>query len=173
MGLFNTTRSFTVSESFIPYAMNRIRETFEEKGYRFNIKSESYDRTIVEIQRGNVLLQIAGLRRGLEIVFTKNRKDIDVEARACLLENHLAGPAIIALAIPKIRIPLAVTDGIGLIFEIGLDEEAISVIDEAYEAFTGKAPIFCTHCGAQIHREDGVCEECGFSAFSETAAVSG
>lgn len=172
MGLFNSSRTFTVQETFIPYAMNRIKESFEEKGYKFNVKSQSYNRTIVEIQRGNVLHQVVGLRHGLEIVFTRNGKDIDIEARACLLENHVAGPAILALAIPKIRIPLAVTDGIGLLFEIGLDEEVLSIVYEAFEAFTGKAPVFCTHCGAQIHREDGVCDECGYNVYSEVPPAS-
>ena len=167
MRLFSTSRTFTCSEPFISFAIDRIRKSFEGCGYRFSVKSQSLDRTVVEIQRGNVLHQVVGLRHGVEIIFTKSQEGVSVETKACLLENHIAGPAIIAMAIPELRVPLAITDGLGLVLDFGLDEEAMGVIEDAYAEFSGDPVVFCTHCGAPIHNANDICDKCGHSSVSE------
>lgn len=172
MGLFSTTNIYRVQESFVPYAMNRIRDTFEEKGFTFNVKSETYRNTIVDIQRGGLLHQVVGMRHGLEVIFTRGNGTIKVEAKATLLENHIAGPAVIAVVCPSLRIPLLVSDGMGLIMDFGLDSDVMDVIDEAYATFTGERVRYCTHCGAAMHGDETTCSACGCEESSRVATVS-
>lgn len=159
MGLYNSNKSFSASQDFVRFAMKKLRESFGERGFKFNVKSESLERTVVEVQRGNIIHQALGLRNGLEITFTKTDETVDVEACACLLENQIAGPALIFYLIPQARIPIAISESAGLILQLGLDEEAIDVVEEAFEEFSGIAPEYCTQCGQRIYGE----HKCGAS----------
>lgn len=169
--VFSAQQTFKASGEFIPAAMKSIREAFEEKGYRFNVKSESYGRTIVEVQRGCVLHQALGLRNGLEITFTRNGDETDVEVRDCLVENQLVGPALLFYYVPKLRIPIAVTESIGLLMQVNLPEKAMEVIRAAYEDITGKQPVYCPFCGARVTSEDGVCGSCGRNIIADVTPI--
>lgn len=167
MGIFSSQKTFKASGEFIPAAMKSIREAFSEKGFKFNVKSESYGRTIVEVQRGCVLHQALGLRNGLEITFTRNGDETDVMVRDCLVENQLVGPALIFYYVPKLRIPIAVTESIGLLMQINLPEKAMEAIQAAYDDVTGKQPVYCPYCGSRVTSEDGVCGNCGRSIIAD------
>ena len=171
MSIFSAQQTFKASGEFIAAAMKSIREAFSEKGYRFNVKSESYGRTIIEVQRGCVLHQALGLRNGLEITFTRNGNETDVEVRDCLVENQLVGPALLFYYVPKLRIPIAITEGIGLLMQVNLPEKAMELIRAAYEDVTGMQPVYCPFCGARVTSEDGVCSNCGRSIIADVAPI--
>lgn len=171
MEIFTAKQTFNASGEFIPMAMKHIEKTFNEKGYKFRVKSESLRRTVIEIQRGCILHQAFGLRNGLEITFTRNGEKTDVEVRDCLIENQVVGPALLFYYVPKLRIPIAVTESIGLILQANLPQKAMVAITEAYQECTGEQPVFCPYCGARITRGDGVCSCCGKSFFAEVIPV--
>ena len=151
MGLYNSSRTFTASQDFVPFAIRKIKDAFGQRHFKLNVKSESLDRTVIEVQRGGIIQQAIGMRAGLEITFTREGDEIEVEARACLIENQLVGPAIIFYAIPKARIPVAIIDGLSLLYHLGLDEDALDVVSEAFAEFSGIAPEYCPHCGQRVY----------------------
>lgn len=163
MKFFTSSQTFNASGEFIPTAMKMLKEHFEEKGFKYRVKSESYGRTIIEIQRGNFLHQALGLRHGMEITFTRDGEDTDVEIRDCLIENQLIGPSLIFYYLPKMRIPIAITDSIGLALQVNLPEKAMAVVDEAYHECTGASREFCPHCGTQMGTDETRCSECGYA----------
>ena len=169
MALFHSTRAFDATDEFIPAALKSLQDQFEAKGFRFRVKSESLHRTVVEVQRGGLLHQAVGLRNGLEITFTRREGSTVVEVRDCLIENQLIGPAIIFRYLPQLRIPVAITDGIGLIMQANLPSQAMDAIEGAYAMQTGEHRVYCPYCGAPISREDGVCDACGKSIAAEVA----
>lgn len=152
-------------------AMKHIREAFEDKGYKYRVKAEGCDRTVIEIQRGCILHQAFGLRNGLEITFSRNGKQTDVEVRSCLLENQVAGPAVLFYYVPKLRIPIAVTESVGLAMQADLPRKAMEAITEAYQDCTGNHHVYCPYCGARATREDGVCGNCGRSIIADVASA--
>ena len=161
MGLFSTSQIFNASGEFIPTATRMLKEHFESIGFKYRVKSESFDRTVIEIQKGNFVHQALGLRHGLEVTFTRDGKDTYVEIRDCLIENQLIGPSLIFYYVPKLRIPIAITDSIGLALQINLPDKAMEIIDEAYHECTGASREFCPHCGTQMHDGEKRCGECG------------
>lgn len=169
MGLFTAKETFSASGEFIPMAMRNIREAFSEKGYKYNVKSETCNRTIIEVQRGSIVHQAFGLRNGLEITFTRKGEQTEVEVRDCLIENQVVGPAILFRYVPKLRIPVAVTEGVGLCMQATLPRKAMDAIAEAYEECTGERPAFCPFCGARVSRNDHVCGSCGKRILEEVA----
>ncbi len=167
MGIFTAKQTFNASGEFIPMSMKHIQKAFEDKGYKYKVKSEGYGRTVIEVQRGCFLHQAFGLRNGLEITFTRNGEQTEVEVRDCLIENQVVGPALLFYYVPKLRIPIAVTEGVGLILQATLPQKAMDAITEAYEECTGESPVYCPYCGARVTREDGVCDSCGKSIVAE------
>lgn len=164
---FNSSRSFDSTDEFIPSALKSLKECFESNGFKFRVKSQSLHKTVVEVQKGNILHQALGLRNGLEITFTRHDDSTDVEVKNCLIENHLIGPALVYQYIPQLRIPILLSDGLGLIMQTRLPELAMAAIEEAYAQLTGNHRVFCPYCGNPITCEDGVCDACGKSVTTE------
>lgn len=167
--IFKSSRSFDATDEFIPSALRSLKEHFESNGFQFRVKSESLHKTVVEVQKGNILHQALGLRNGLEITFIRHDESTDVDIRNCLIENHLIGPALIFHYVPQLRIPIMISDGIGLFMQTNLPEQAMDAIEEAYAELTGNHRVFCPYCGKPITREDGVCDACGKSAAAEVS----
>lgn len=167
MEIFTASQTFNASGEFIPMAMKQIHDTFSAIGYKYKVKSESYGRTIIEIQRGTVLHQAVGLRNGLEITFTRYDEQTEVEVRDCLIENQVVGPAILFHYVRKLRIPIMATESIGLVMQANLTKKAMETIQLAYEEYQGEKAIFCPYCGERISREERVCSHCGKTIITE------
>lgn len=162
MRIFSAKQTFNASGEFVPEAMRKLKENFEERGFEYEVMSESLTKTVIQFQRGCIVHQALGLRNGIEITFTKDGENTDVEVRDCLIENQLIGPGLIFYYFPKLRIPIAVTDAIGLALQINLPQKAMNIIDEAYHECTGASRAYCPHCGNKMAAGDTACGACGY-----------
>ncbi len=157
MSTFSTSKSYEVSSSFIPYAIERIRETFSAEGFDINQKGESINKTVLEVTKGNLVKKVVGLKQGLEISFETNGRYINVEAKGTVLKDQAIASTITLLLAWPVLIPQI----IGLINQAGLDDKAIGIIDTAHANFINEQPSFCTHCGGKVKGNQKSCPHCG------------
>lgn len=157
MSTFCTSKRYEVSSTFIPYAIERIRETFSAEGFDINQKGESINKTVLEVTKGNLVKKAIGLKQGLEITFETNGRYIDVEAKGTVLKDQAIASTITLLLAWPVMIPQI----IGLINQAGLDDKAIGIIDTAYATFTNEQLTFCTHCGGRVTGNPTSCPHCG------------
>lgn len=157
MSTFTTSKTFKVSPSFIPYAVNALKDVFEAKGFDFEKKPGTANKTIIEVTKGNLVKQVVGLKQGLEITFEQDGCDIIVTAKGIVVKNQLVATTLTLLAWWVIIIPQI----IGLIKQSKLDKEAIAVIENAYASYESESPTFCTHCGAKVSAGTTICPHCG------------
>ncbi len=157
MSTFSTSKSYEATATFIPYAIERVRESFEAEGFEVNQKAVSYNKTILEITKGNLVKKVVGLKQGLEVTFDTSVGNIDVEAKGTVLKDQLLASSISFF----ITWPVLIPQIIGLIKQAGLDDKAIGIIDTAYAIFTHEQPTYCTHCGARITGNHTTCPHCG------------
>lgn len=161
MELFSAKETFRAPDEFVPMAMRAIKEHFKEKGFTYKVRTESYSRTIVQIQQGGMLLQAAGLRRGAVIIFMRHDGQTDVEVRECVIRNQVVGPAIISHYVPKLRTAMLVTAAFGLAKQANLSKEIMGVVVHAYRKCSGSSGTFCPFCGATMSAGECVCPSCG------------
>ena len=157
MSAFTNNKSYTAGSSFIPYAVERIRSTFESEGFEFSRKSDTFNRTVVAVTKGNLFKQAVGLKQGLEISFSNEGGRIDVEVRGTVLKDQLLASGIVLF----VTWPVIIPQIIGMIRTSGLCERAVALVDAAYSDFCTERPSFCTHCGGRLTGNPGVCPHCG------------
>lgn len=139
MGRFESSTIINAPQEFIPVACRKIRSAFEAEGFEYSIKTESFNKTVVLITKGNLVKQAVGLKQGLEITFVPGNGSISVA---------VAWPVLIAQII-------------GLINQSKLDERVIETVKLALAEYNEVKPVFCTNCGKQVKSTDGLCPECG------------
>jgi len=157
MGTFSTSKHYTAGKEFIPLACRGIKKNFESNGFEYSVKSESYNKTIVAVTKGNLVKQAVGLKQGLEISFSHSDGSVLVEAKGTVLKDQAIASAITLLYTPVVLIPQI----IGMINQAKLDEKALDVVDGIYRDFSSEKPVFCTHCGHQVKEVNGRCPNCG------------
>lgn len=157
MSTFSTSESYVASSTFIPYAIERLRESFSAEGFEVNEKDGTCNKTVLEVTKGNLVKKIVGLKQGLEISFEKEGDQINVEAKETVIKDQLIASSLTLFVTWPILIPQI----IGLINQAGLDDKAIEIIDSAYTQFTDEKPTFCTHCGGRIAGNHLTCPHCG------------
>lgn len=158
MGTFTSSKTFIAGQEFIPHACRKIKEVFEADGFEYAVKSESYDKTVITVTKGNLVKQVVGLKQGLEISFSHSGGEILAEAKGTVIKDQAIASAISLI----VYWPVAVAQIIGLIGQSKLDEKAIEVVEGAYSEFNNsEKPVFCTHCGHQVNGVNGKCPNCG------------
>lgn len=157
MGRFESSTIINAPQEFIPVACRKIRSVFEAEGFEFTIKTESFNKTVVLITKGNLVKQAVGLKQGLEITFVPENGNISVTAKGTVIKDQ----AIATVVSMLVAWPVLVAQIIGLINQSKLDERVIETIHSALVEYNEAKPIFCTHCGKQIRSTDGICPECG------------
>lgn len=157
MSTFTTTKSYETTTSFIPYAIERVRESFVVEGFEVNQKAVSYNKTILEITKGNLVKKVIGLKQGLEVTFESSGKNVNVGAKGTVIKDQLIASFLYLFITPVVIIPQI----IGLIQQSGLDDKAFGVIDTAYAIFKYEQPTYCPHCGYRITGNPSICPHCG------------
>lgn len=154
---FSTIRRYEVSPSFIPYAVDAVRDAFKAEGFEFSSKSDSFNRTVVNVVKGGLVKLVAGLRQGLEIVFEKDGCEVVVTVRASVLKDQIIAGYLSLFVVP----PLLISQIVGLIRQSGLDDKAVGIVDTAHAKYCFERPSFCTHCGGRLTGDPERCPHCG------------
>lgn len=157
MSTFSTTKSYKATASFIAYAIERVRESFAAEGFEVNQKAVSYNKTVLEITKGNLVKKVVGLKQGLEVSFESSGGNVDVEAKVTVLKDQLIATTLSLF----VTWPIVIPQIIGLIKQSGLDDKAIGVVDTAYANYSNDQPTYCTHCGGRIIGNPTTCPHCG------------
>lgn len=157
MGRFESSTIINAPQEFIPVACRKIKGVFEAEGFEYTIKTESFNKTVVLITKGNLVKQVVGLKQGLEITFVPEYGNISVEAKGTVIKDQAIATALSML----VARPVIIAQIIGLINQSKLDERAIETVNSALAEYNMAKPIFCTHCGKQVKSTDGICPECG------------
>jgi hypothetical protein len=157
MSAFTSNKSYAAGATFIPYAVERIRNAFVSEGFEFSRKSDSYSRTVIQVTKGNLFVKAVGLKQGLEISFTNEDGRITVEARGTVLKDQFAASMLTLL----VAWPVVIPQIIGMVRQSGLDDRAIGIADAAYADYCAEKPSFCPHCGAKVSGNPGRCPHCG------------
>ena len=159
MSTFLSSKSYEASPSFVPYAVDAIRKAFVAEGFEFVEKPGTYNTTVIEVTKGNLVKKLVGLKLGLEITFWMEHDHIRVEAKGTVAKNQLIATGITLF----IAWPVIVTQAIGLIKQSELDVRVISIVDGAYASFTEQKPAYCTNCGGLVTGAPSRCPHCGAS----------
>lgn len=157
MSTFSTSKSYKATETFIPYAVERIRDAFSADGFEISQKAGFYNKTIIEVTKGNLVKKVVGLKQGLQITFETSEGHVNVEAKVTVLKDQAIASTLTLLVAWPVLIPQV----IGLIKQSGLDDKAIGIIDTAHAHFENEQPTFCTHCGGSITGNPTTCPHCG------------
>lgn len=157
MGRFESSTIINAPQEFIPVACRKIRSAFEAEGFEYSIKTESFNKTVVLITKGNLVKQAVGLKQGLEITFVPGNGSISVAAKGTVIKDQAIATALSML----VARPVLIAQIIGLINQSKLDERVIETVKLALAEYNEVKPVFCTHCGKQVKSTDGLCPECG------------
>lgn len=158
MGAFTSTTIINAPKEFIPYACRQIKQTFEAEGFEYTLNTESYDKTVITIAKGNFVKQIVGLKQGLEISFAQEGDSISISAKGTVIKDQAIATAIMLF----ITWPVVIPQIIGLIKQSKLDDRVIEVVNSALSEYNNaEKPVFCPNCGTQVKSIDGVCANCG------------
>lgn len=157
MSTFSTTKSFEAASSFIPFAIERVSESFSAEGFEINQKVGSYNKIILELTKGDLVKKIVGLKQGLEISFESSGSSVNVEVKGTVIRDQLIASAITLFVTWPVLIPQI----IGLIKQAGLDDKAMGIIESAHAQFTSEKPAYCIHCGGRVIGNPSVCPHCG------------
>lgn len=157
MGRFESSTIINAPQEFIPVACRKIRSAFEAEGFEYSIKTESFNKTVVLITKGNLVKQAVGLKQGLEITFVPGNGSISVAAKGTVIKDQAIATALSML----VAWPVLIAQIIGLINQSKLDERVIETVKLALAEYNEVKPVFCTHCGKQVKSTDGLCPECG------------
>ena len=156
MSTFNSAKSYEVSSSFIPNAIDAVKTALELDGFHFERKPGTHNKTVIEVTKENLVKHIVGLNQGLRITFESEGEHVNVDAKGIVLKNQLIASTISFVFFWPVLIPQI----IGLIKQSKLDERAIAIVDSAYSTYMLEAPVFCTHCGGRITKHDTRCPHC-------------
>lgn len=157
MSTFKSTKSYEVSSSFIPSAVDAVRAALEREGFLFERKPGTYRKTVIEVTKENLVKHIVGLNQGLRISFESDGDRVQVEVQGIVVKNQLIASVISFVFFW----PMIVPQIIGLIKQSRLDEKALAIVDTAYAAYVHDTPAFCTHCGGKVSVNDVRCPHCG------------
>ena len=158
MGTFTSSKMYTAGQELIPIACREIKKSFEADGFEYAVKSESYNKTVVTVTKGNLFKQAVGLKQGLEISFTSSNGSVSVEAKGTVLKDQAIASAITLLVAWPVLIPQI----IGMINQSKLDEKVLEAVDKAYNECRTATKVFCPNCGHEV--VNGVCPNCGTRA---------
>ena len=157
MSTFVSTMSINAPQEFIPFACAKVKHSFESEGFDYQVKSESFNKTIITVTKGNLIKQAVGLKQGLEVSFTHDNGRIDIEAKGTVLKDQAIASALTLFVAWPVFIPQI----IGMVKQSKLDERVIDTVVSAHSEFNASKPVFCTHCGKQVTTTSGVCPHCG------------
>lgn len=157
MGRFESSTIINAPQEFIPIACRKIRSAFEAEGFEYSIKTESFNKTVVLITKGNLVMQAVGLKQGLEITFIPGNGNISVAAKGTVIKDQ-AIATVVSMLVAR---PVLIAQIVGLINQSKLDERVIETVKLALAEYNEVKPVFCTHCGKQVKSTDGLCPECG------------
>lgn len=157
MGRFESSTIINAPQEFIPVACRKIRSAFEAEGFEYSIKTESFNKTVVLITKGNLVMQAVGLKQGLEITFIPGNGNISVAAKGTVIKDQ-AIATVVSMLVAR---PVLIAQIVGLINQSKLDERVIETVKLALAEYNEVKPVFCTHCGKQVKSTDGLCPECG------------
>lgn len=88
MGQFESSARINAPQEFIPIACRKIRSVFEAEGFEYTIKTESFNKTVVLIAKGNLVKQVVGLKQGLEVIFVPENGNISVTAKGTVIKDQ-------------------------------------------------------------------------------------
>lgn len=159
MGKFSSSKVFAAPQEFIPFASRKIRSSFESEGFNYAVESESANRLVVTVTKGNLFKQIVGLKQGLEITLSNNDGKVSVNAKGTVIKDQLIASALAWF----IAWPVIIPQVVGMINQSNLDEKAIDVVSSAFKEFDAEKTMFCPHCGTKVSRNDTCCPNCGAS----------
>lgn len=157
MGRFESSTIINAPQEFIPVACRKIRTIFEAEGFEYSIKTESFNKTVVLITKGNLVKQAVGLKQGLEISFVPENGKISIAAKGTVIKDQAIATALSLLVVW----PVLIAQIVGLINQSKLDERVIETVNSALIEYNEVKPVFCTHCGKQVKSTGGICPECG------------
>lgn len=157
MGRFESSTLFNAPQEFIPVACRKIKSEFEADGFDYAVKTESFNKTVVLVTKGNLVKQAIGLKQGLEITFKPECGMVSVNARGTVIKDQ----AIATILSMLVAWPVVIAQIIGLVNQSKLDEMAIETVTSAMAEYNEEKPVFCTHCGKKVKSTDGICPICG------------
>ncbi len=159
MGKFSSSKVFAAPQEFIPFASRKIRSSFESEGFEYSVESESANRMVVTVTKGNLFKQIVGLKQGLEITLSNNGGKVSVSAKGTVFKDQLIASALTWW----VAWPVIIPQVIGMINQSNLDEKVIDVVSSAYQEFDAGKTAFCPFCGTKVSKGDTCCPHCGAS----------
>lgn len=157
MGRFESSTRIAAPKEFIPVACRKIKNVFEADGFEYSVKTQSFNKTVIVVTKGNLVKQVVGLKQGLEIGFTAEGDSIVVNAAGTVIKDQAIATALMLF----VAWPVVIPQVIGLINQSKLGEKAINMVNDALYEYNSSKPMFCTHCGKQVNSSDGICPECG------------
>ncbi len=167
MATFKSDKFITTHYKSLDEVAKIAKTHFENNGYTVHVEGNAFGQ-FISISKGGIFKSILGMKTALNIEIKEAMGGISVSAKVGIFGQQLI-PSAISLFIAW---PVLLTQISGLVKQSKLDDEAISVVEEAvhtleangyssYKTSTTTAGAFCTACGHQITVDAVFCSRCG------------
>ena len=161
MAAFNTSKFIPTTLTNMDDVVKTVKGRLEADGYTVSteITSEGH---FISLSKGGLFKTISGMKTSLNVTLKKYSGGVMAEAKVGVFGQQ-ALPTLISTFITW---PVLITQVIGMIKQSKLDDEVISIIEEAIksEELSGgstNSGAFCHSCGTVLPDNSAFCCSCG------------
>ena len=161
MATFNTSKFFSTDLKDIHSIVNDTRDHFVAQGYDVSVEDSSFG-SFISLSKGGIFKSVLGMKTSLNVEINCLPGGISVDAQVGIFGQQVV-PSLIMLFVAW---PVLLTQITGLVQQAKLDDEVLSVIEQAIVRYQGGATYaddkeFCVSCGACISAGSAFCPVCG------------
>jgi hypothetical protein len=159
MSIFKTSKVIPVAVADLAPVAREVMKHFAEMDYEVSGEQITPHRWEIALHKGGTFQAITGMKTALRIRIEAIGASTQVEAGIGLLDSQGISTAVAVLAFS----PVLVTQTWGLIKQMKLDEEVITVVEQALLAGGANSSNarFCHECGASVTQKTAFCSACG------------
>lgn len=169
MGVFASTRNYTVKVADLSPVANNLLDYYKQQGYEVKGEKTITNGWHISISKGGIFKSVLGLKTALNIEIEPQGNLTTAKADVGIFGLQ-AIPSVVMMFVAW---PVLLTQIWGLVKQSKLDEEALNVIGDSLLAITSKVleessmiaastdTRFCPQCGTKLLVQAKFCPECG------------
>ncbi len=160
MSIFQAEKTFTVSCADLAPVGRAVMEHFRGQGFEVTGEQGITQSWHISLTKGNLFQAVLGMKTALNITIDPTAAGIHAKAGIGIFGQQ-AIPTVISMFFFW---PVLIPQIWGLVQQHKLDEEAMTVIEQALQthtAITSPSGTFCTECGKPMPAQAKFCPECG------------